>query len=134
MRKRKEAVSVRVGAEEYKYLKLRAHSHGQSITDAFASLVRKREKAEPMTFKIVRAIGPGPWEQYSVTADGGDEVCLGETLDAALEELGKFRVENGYDARRFRLQEEIEVVDLRDPLLPPVKIISGRGGDLTCKT
>lgn len=114
MCKHREANSVRVDAAAYKYLKLYANSHRQSITNALASVVRECEKAEPMTFQIVRVIVPDA-EQYDVKVNGlGDTVCSRPTMEAAMEALAELRKKNGYDARRFKLQPEIEVLDLRD--------------------
>lgn len=114
MRKSREAVSVRVDAAVHKYLKLFANSHSQSITKALASVVRDRELAEPMTFKIVRVIVPDA-EQYDVKVNGdGDGVCFRPTMEAAIEALADLRKKNGYDTRRFKLQPEIEVLDLRE--------------------
>jgi hypothetical protein len=129
MRKPREAVSVRIDAESYKYLKLFAESYGLSITDALAAIIREHEHADPMTFKILHVIAPfGPGrpgigdEIYDVNVDGAsDPICEGPTFEAASEALANLRKENGYDPRRFKLQKEIEVVDLRDEPLPPVK-------------
>jgi hypothetical protein len=117
MRKHKEAVSVRVDGEAYKYLKLMAHSYGQSITDPIASLVREREHKKPLTFRFVCSIcGPDDPNEYAVTVgSGGDPLWLGPTFEGAREALAKLRKEHGYNPRRFKLQKGMEVLDFRDP-------------------
>jgi hypothetical protein len=115
MRKdREEAFNVSVDAEDYKYLRLLALSNGQSITGAIASLVREREDAEPLTFKIIRVIGRDG-EMYDVTVNGkGTQVCFSNKLDFAIRGLAEFRKKHGYDDRRFKLENEVEVLDLSD--------------------
>jgi hypothetical protein len=131
MHKSREAVSVRVDVETKKYVELFAIKRNLSLTDALASIVRERECAEPMTFKMCRCIsdfiginetiedvtkredGYG-YENYSVSVDGApDAFCAGPTKEAALVALVNFRKENGYGAYRFKLQKEVEVVDIR---------------------
>jgi hypothetical protein len=109
-----KTVSVRVDVEDYKYLKLLALSSGQPITNAITSLVREREDAEPMSFKIVNVIGPDG-EMYDVTVNGkGTQVCFSNTMDVAMTGLADFRKKHGYDVKRFKLESEMEVLDLRD--------------------
>ena len=113
MRKRKEAVSVRVDANSYKCLKLLALSYGQSITAALASMVREYEHDNPMTFtfKITRVIDPDGGEQIDLTVNGGESIWFGPTVEGAIDALAAFRKEHGYSLRRFKLQKEIEVLD-----------------------
>lgn len=42
-----------------------------------------------------------------------NSICEGPTKEAALAALVNFRKENGYGAHRFKLQKEVEVVDIR---------------------
>jgi hypothetical protein len=131
MYKSREAVSVRVDVETKKYVELFARKRNLSLTEALASIVREREYAEPMTFKMCRCIsdfiginetnedvskredGYG-YENYDVSVDGApDAFCAGPTKEAALVALANFRKENGYCAHRFKLQKEVEVVDIR---------------------
>jgi hypothetical protein len=131
MYKSREAVSVRVDVETKKYVELFARKRNLSLTEALASIVREREYAEPMTFKMCRCIsdfiginetnedvskredGYG-YENYDVSVDGApDAFCAGPTKEAALVALANFRKENGYCAYRFKLQQEVEVVDIR---------------------
>jgi hypothetical protein len=121
MRKSREAVSVRVDVETYKYLTLFAETHRMPITDALARVVREREEQEPMSFVLALKRGPNGVDMYDVAMAGcpWSVVCFGKTESAALGALAEYRKENGYDPRRFKLQKEMEIVDLNETLGEP---------------
>jgi len=112
MRKTREVVSVRVGADAFKYLPVLARAKGQTKTDALASLIKEHEQAEPLTFKIVRVIGPNG-EMYDVTVNG-NTFAWSNALEGAMEALAQFRKKHDCDAQRFPLDSEMGVLDLRD--------------------
>src|ERR1700678_2942716 len=119
MSKSRETVSVRVDAEDYKYLKLLAAGNFQSIAGAISTAIKQCEKADPITFQIWKLIRNDASERYYVGfCVGGNllEDMIGESssLSGALGLLDVYRNEHGYiDCRRFKLEKEIEVFDLR---------------------
>jgi hypothetical protein len=70
MHKTREAVSLRVGAHTHRYLKLRAHSLGQSISETLGDMITVVEVDEPMAFTLRRVITDGR-EEYEVAVNGG---------------------------------------------------------------
>jgi hypothetical protein len=120
MRKSRKAMSVRVDAEDYKYLQLLALSTEQTIAGAISAAIKQLEQAKPITFRILKIIQNDGSERYDVTLPYGGytghtwSVWYGPSLAGALELLTAFRNEHGYtDERRFALEKEIEVLDLR---------------------
>jgi hypothetical protein len=116
MPKSRKTVSVRVDAEDYKYLKLRALSNCRTIAGAIASVVKQCEKSDPISFEIRKIIHKNSSEQYCVRVNVQeyDYFCESASLAGALGLLDAYRNEHGYtDYRRFKLEKEIEVFDLR---------------------
>jgi hypothetical protein len=116
MRKPRKTMSVRVDAEEYKYLKLLALSTEQTIAGAISTAIKQLEQAKPITFIILKIFDNDGSETYDVTLAYGDHTWLiwcDSSLADALEWLTAFRNEHGYDERRFKLEKEISVLDLR---------------------
>jgi hypothetical protein len=119
MSKSKETVSVRVDAEDYKYLKLLAAGNLHSIAGAISTAIKQCEKAEPITFNICKFIHNNASElHYVFFSVGGNlqehRIGKSSSLSGALGLLDTYRNENGYtDCRRFKLEKEIEVFDLR---------------------
>jgi hypothetical protein len=110
MRKLREAIGVHIDAEAYKYLKLEGYQNGQSITGALSSVIRAREAAEPMTFKIIKTIS-GNGTVYEVTVNGlGDAICSASTIEAAQADLDRFMSAHKLGLRRFKTNKEIKVV------------------------
>jgi hypothetical protein len=115
MRKPREAVSVRVDAEDYKYLKLLAYNNGcQSIAETISTVIKQCEQASPMGFCIWKVIRNDGSETYDVNLPDGYPVGFGDSVAGALEQLTYFRNKYGCtDERRFKLEKEIAVLDLR---------------------
>lgn len=115
MRKPRKTMSVRVDAEEYKYLRLLAHSNEQTIADAISNVIKQFEQAKPIGFCIWKIIHNDGSETYDVTLPyGGYIIVAADSLEDALKEITAFRNKHGYtDARRFKLEKEITILDLR---------------------
>jgi hypothetical protein len=113
MRKSRKTVSVRVDAEDYKYLKLAAKYEDVSIADVIGGAVRMYGASNRLRFRIFHLIGPGPIESYEVGVGGGESdderlICEVATLKAAQKALAEYRKEHGYDPRRFPLEKELK--------------------------
>ena len=66
-----KTVSVRVDAEDYKYLQLLAHSNEQTIADAISNVIKQFEQAKPIGFCIWKIIHNDGSETYDVTLPYG---------------------------------------------------------------
>lgn len=128
MSKLSRTVSVRVDAEDYKYLKLLSRGNYQSIAGAISTAIKQCEKSDPITFYICKFIHNDASERYHVgfcVRGNVQEATIGvsSSLSGALELLDAYRNEHGYtDCRRFKLEKDIEVFDLRfevDPASVP---------------
>jgi hypothetical protein len=114
MPKSRKTVSVRVDAEDYKYLKLLALSNCRTIAGAIASVVKQCEKYDPIIFDIWKIVHKNSSEQYCIRVNVQDYFCESASLAGALWLLDDYRNEHGYiDYRRFKLEKEIEIFDLR---------------------
>jgi hypothetical protein len=111
-----ETVSVRVDAEDYKYLELLSLSKCRTIAVAISTAIKQYEKAYPIIFQIWKIIDKNSSEQYCVRVNvqEADYFCESASLAGALGLLDAYRNEHGYtDLGRFALEKEIEVFDLR---------------------
>jgi hypothetical protein len=115
MRKSRKTVSARVDAEDYKYLQLLALSTEQTISGAISTAIKKLEQTKPITFSIFKIIHHDGSEAYDVILPyGGYIICGADSLEDALQAITAFRNKQGYtDERRFKLEKEITLMDLR---------------------
>ena len=115
MRKQEKAVSVRVDAATYAYLRATGMMEGLSITSSLAKIVQAHEDhVGPVQFRIERWLeNDGDW--YVVAL--GFANMQYPTLPDAKRALDGLRSDNGLCARRFPLCPEITVKDYRDPPL-----------------
>ena len=115
MRVPKKAVSVRVDAESYSYLRAKYLVEGLSITDTLAGIVRAHEKqAAPVQFRIERWL-ENTGDNYAVLLSYCTIEC--STVSEAKRVIDEIRKEHGLCARRFPICPEVAVKDFRDPPL-----------------